>query len=342
METNVQSGGISYLNVPKVPLYFLFLLILLSSPCCAIDELPKVPSLDNKSIAEADYLLQNASLIATKSYCFSDSIPSHFVIPGTQDPLPGTAWYKGGKVEVTISKGKFPSVIGMTQKDAEKILTDLNLTPEVISSRNESVPQGFVFDQDPKTVGCLSLSTVKIFINAPLRIYDVSFDKSHILNDTIFVPEQVMVKGYVSSRLKKGEHLWIAVRPILSNDWWPQPFPGEIVPYDNGMLQGRVYLGGNSSDLFEIGILILDNETNEKFLEWESYSNETADWAPITAKKYGSNVTEATINRQKLASFEVKLLISRDASWRFFDAQPKNQAISLPRYSGIDTRLPGT
>jgi hypothetical protein len=108
----------------------------------------------------------------------------------------------------------------------------------------------------------------------------------------------------------------MAIKPILSNNWWPQLSPGEITPSYNGKFYASGYLGGNNSDLFEIGILILNNETNEKFLEWSSYSNNATNWVPITDKSYPSNVTDAEIDAQRLVSLEVELQKKSSVIWK--------------------------
>ena len=277
------------------------------------------------SIAEADKLLENYSMTTNKSYCFSDLIPTHLVIPGTQDPEPGILWYKGDKVKVKISEGRFPSVIGMNQLEAEQTIVDANLTPQVIIGRNETVLQGFVFDQEPKKVGCRFPDVVKIFVNAPLRISNITLKPSIIRNNRNIVPETVMVSGYVSSRLKKNEHLWTAIRPLLFNNWFPQISPGEITPDDNGIFQGSAYFYGNNSDLYEIGVLILGNETNERFHEWELSSNRNADWGPINDRN-NSNVTDTEINNQKLAALDVELQQKASDIWKpqFVYPQPKS------------------
>jgi hypothetical protein len=64
------------------------------------------------------------------------------------------------------------------------------------------------------------------------------------------------------------------VKPFYStSNWWPQTPPGDInLSYDR-TFEGNAYLGGNDKDLFEIAVLILDNETNKRFKEWENYSS---------------------------------------------------------------------
>jgi hypothetical protein len=196
MKSNDKKNENSCLKKRKDPLYILILLTFCVTQCSSAVDLTKVPLLDNKSSAEVDYLLENASLIANKSYCFSDSTPRHFAIPKTQDPVQDTIWYKGGEVKVKISEGKFPSVIGMSQPDAEQTIASLNLTPIVVTDRNETVPQGFVFDQEPKNVGCHAPSIVKIFINAPLSVYNITLYPINVLGRNIEIEkERAFVDG---------------------------------------------------------------------------------------------------------------------------------------------------
>lgn len=320
MKSNSVKNEKSHLKKPEGMLFALLLFSLWIGQCFAIVDLPKVPLLDNISIAEADYLLANSNLTANKSYCFSNSIPEHFVIPKTQNPAYGTIWYADGEVTLKVSRGKFPSVIGMSQPDAERTISDLNLIPKVITDRNETVPQGFVFNQEPKKVGCLAPEIVTIFVSAPLSVDGITLNPYRVRDSgdeyRIITTETSILTGHISSRLKENEHLWIAVKPILSNNWWPQTSPGDITLYGDGMFQGSVYLGGNDSDLFEIGILLLNNETNERFLQWDSDSKNATNWGPITDPNYRSYLTNAEINSLKLTSLEVELQKKSSQIWK--------------------------
>lgn len=284
------------------------MVIIWSNQAWAVIDLAEVPLLDMKSEAKADSDLQNASFSASKQYCFSDSIPKHFVIPETQDPVAETLWYAGSQIKVKISRGAFPSLIGMSKSEAEAVLQEENLTYVEIDGRNDTVRQGFIFDQEPKEASCYPPKELKLFVNAPLSLNNLTIEPSKYINGETVVPSTVRVQGRLSSPLKRNEHLWIAVKPFYStSNWWPQTPPGDInLSYDR-TFEGNAYLGGNDKDLFEIAVLILDNETNERFKEWENYSSSMNNWPAITDPTLDMNVSKAIIDAQVLESLEVKL-----------------------------------
>jgi len=314
MKLSGSKGKGSYQRILKASVYLFLAVMFWTSQSLGVVDLVKVPSLDMISEAEADSRLENASLSACKQYCFSDSIPKHLVIPGTQDPAANISWYAGSQVKIKISRGTFPFVIGMDKSDAKTVLQEENLTYVTINGRNDTVQQGFIFDQEPKKAGCYLPKELRIFVNAPLSVGNIIVNPSERNDSEILVKSStIIVEGRLSSSLREFEHLWIALKPDYSiNNWWPQTPPGDIKPDHDGTFQGNAYIGGNNGNRFEIGILILDNETNRRFLDWEDYSRAINSWAPITDPALTMNVTKADIEAKKIAYLNVTLNVLKN------------------------------
>ena len=68
---------------------------------------------------------------------------------------------KGETVTITVSKGQdpankeivIPSVVGMTQSQAQSALADAGFRYKVLSTSNDSVEKGVVIDQSPTGTG---------------------------------------------------------------------------------------------------------------------------------------------------------------------------------------------
>lgn len=126
----------------------------------------------------------------------------------------------------------------------------------------------------------------------------------------ILVPSTIVVKGNLSINLKENEHLWIAVKPYKSiENWWPQT-GGPLALKENRTYEGNAFLGGTNGDLFEIGILIIGDQLNSKFLDWINYSKKVNKWPPITEGHQGANhkVSKEEIEVHKYASITVILM----------------------------------
>jgi hypothetical protein len=96
----------------------------------------------------------------------------------------------------------------------------------------------------------------------------ISIDTPH---ENESVDSTLVVKGRLSKDLEKDEHLWIAVKPYKSiNYWWPQS-GGPIEPV-NRAFEGNAFLSGENGDKFEIGVIIVGNDLNEKIMDWENVS----------------------------------------------------------------------
>lgn len=144
------------------------------------------------------------------------------------------------------------------------------------------------------------------YMENPLTTGNLTLEQS---KSGIFAPSACVVKGSLSSEIGSRDHLWIAVKPYKSiENWWPQT--GGPLPIINGSdFEGNAFLGGTCGDLFEIGILIVGDEINNKFSDWINYSRSTNKWPPITEGSPGrdNSVSKQEIEAKKYASITVIL-----------------------------------
>lgn len=264
----------------------------------------KVPSIENMSETQAVQKLNQIGLVANFRECFSDAINKSNVTPGSQRPEAGKDFLAGKEVRANVSMGPYPIVIGLSADEARYILEEANIAYEILDGHNSSVKEGYVFDQEPKEINCPGPDfKVKIFINKPLTIQIMSPKENQN------VSSYIVVTGRVSSDLMKNESLWIAVKPLANiNNWWPQDNPPKVEPISKEF-QGEAFLGGEKGDRFEIGILVVDNETNKKFMDWLNTSKKENDWPSITGGRPGTDqkVAKEIIEARKLAKVVVTL-----------------------------------
>ena len=123
-----------------------------------------VPDVSGRTRAEAQTLLQASGFIVGEvTEVFSDNVEAGLVI--TQDPRAGESAAKGSAVNLEISKGAdiaiVPSVIGMTETDAFKLLTDAGFSPQPLAPEyNKDIEAGKVFKQEPSAGEKLKKGTV--------------------------------------------------------------------------------------------------------------------------------------------------------------------------------------
>lgn len=142
--------------------------------------------------------------------------------------------------------------------------------------------------------------------NNPVNADSLTIVESQI---GILVPSTIVVKGNLSHDLKENDHLWIAVKPYKSmENWWPQT-GGPLAIMENRTFEGNAFLGGTNGDLFEIGLLIVGDELNSKFLDWLNYSKNVGKWPPISEGHQGADhkVSKEEIETHKYASVTVIL-----------------------------------
>ena len=112
-----------------------------------------VPSVLDRPQDQAVTALDQAHLTASVTEAFSEEVPAGTVM--AVDPGVGETVARGSEVALTVSKGKeryeVPNLAGSTQAEAERRLTETNLTlGEVTEQFSEKVPEGQVVSMDPK------------------------------------------------------------------------------------------------------------------------------------------------------------------------------------------------
>jgi len=112
-----------------------------------------VPDVSGRTAEEATKLLNDAGFVlGTVTPVFSDNVDVGLVTK--QTPSAGDEAKKGTAVDLEISKGAdvaiVPSVIGMTETDAFKLLTEAGFSPQPLAQEfNKDVDAGKVFKQEP-------------------------------------------------------------------------------------------------------------------------------------------------------------------------------------------------
>jgi serine/threonine-protein kinase len=128
-----------------------------------------VPTVTGKTEAAARAAIIAAGLkVGTVTHANSDTVRSGLVISQTPN---GGSLQSGQKVDFVVSSGKplkqVPSVVGLTQQDAENAITQAGLVPQVIQEDFSTCPQtpGSVCRQDPQQGTMVTEgSTVTIFV----------------------------------------------------------------------------------------------------------------------------------------------------------------------------------
>jgi non-specific serine/threonine protein kinase len=112
-----------------------------------------VPEIVGKTSEEAQRAVEDAGLIwAAPTRDFSDTVPDGSVI--SCEPSPGDSARLNQEVTAVVSRGveqkKVPDVVGKTQEDATKAITDAGLTLGAITQEySSSVASGQVVSSDP-------------------------------------------------------------------------------------------------------------------------------------------------------------------------------------------------
>lgn len=267
-------------------------------------EVRPIPNIENMGEGDAIRALEERGFIPQFYYCFSN-VEKYNIIPGTLDPKANFNYSVGREVKAGVSLGDIPLVIGLTEDEAKARLKSSNMPIDVEIGWNGSVKDGIVYDQDPKSAACLPIhSKIKIFVNRLIII-----DKPQEGEE---VPSRTVVRGRLSSDLKDGEYLWIAVKPEASiQNWWPQIDGNSSIEPIGGAFEGNAFLGGNKNDSFEIGIILLDDELNQKFRQWGNVSRLQGRWPPITEGYPEENlkVSKKEIEKHLIARVNVTLNI---------------------------------
>ncbi len=113
----------------------------------------QLPDLVNKTQEEAEQIVKDLKLkLSVKSEEFSDTVEKGKII--SQDPSyqPNYTIKEHTEISVVISKGtettEVPDLVGKTREEAEKLLQDAGLTPDITEQNDEKVEAGIVLSQD--------------------------------------------------------------------------------------------------------------------------------------------------------------------------------------------------
>ena len=127
-----------------------------------------IPDVSGRTTAEATTLLNNAGFVlGTVTQVFSDNVDVGLVTK--QTPRAGDEAKKGTPIDLEVSKGAdvaiVPSVIGMDQTDAFKLLTEAGFSPQPLDQEfNKDVDAGKVFKQEPSAGEKLKKGTVVNYV----------------------------------------------------------------------------------------------------------------------------------------------------------------------------------
>lgn len=111
-----------------------------------------VPTVANKTVAQAQQLLSDAGFRSTTSDVFDDDVPSGLVVGS--EPEAGTEIRRFQPVSLFVSKGPqlfpLPELSGATLEEAKNGLNAAEMAlGQVTEQFNEEVPAGIVLSQDP-------------------------------------------------------------------------------------------------------------------------------------------------------------------------------------------------
>jgi serine/threonine protein kinase len=121
-----------------------------------ITNLTTVPEVEKMFYDNAKIALASSGLIIEKELdTFSSSVPLDYII--SQNPQSGSRIVKDSKVKVVVSKGvqiselvKTPSIIGLNQEEAKKIINEAGLKiSETLNESSSIFDPGIVISQDP-------------------------------------------------------------------------------------------------------------------------------------------------------------------------------------------------
>ena len=128
----------------------------------------QVPDVSGRTRAEAQKLLQDAGfVVGTVNEVFSDNVDVGLVT--SQTPRANESARKGSPVDLEISRGAdlaiVPSVIGMSETDAFKLLTEAGFRPQPLKQEfNKEFDAGKVFKQQPSAGEKLKKGTVVDYV----------------------------------------------------------------------------------------------------------------------------------------------------------------------------------
>jgi len=142
-----------------------------------------LPSLFEKTVAEATQILTDRGLKATTRRDFSESVDRDLVV--RSEPKAGSTVRTGTTVTLVVSKGqapvRVPNVLGKTRAEADRLLSNAGFDMTVSEAFSDEVPAGLVISQSPAGGGTRARgSRVAITLSKGpdvVRVPDVRGDK---------------------------------------------------------------------------------------------------------------------------------------------------------------------
>jgi eukaryotic-like serine/threonine-protein kinase len=132
----------------------------------------EVPQVIGRPVAEARAVMEDIGLSVTVREEVNEFTPEGNVID--QNPSGGTRVQTGSSVELRVSAGRgdaeVPDVVGRTEAEAIRILTNAEFLTNVELRENDTVPEGRVISQEPGAGGVArKRSTVTLIVSSGSR-----------------------------------------------------------------------------------------------------------------------------------------------------------------------------
>lgn len=125
------------------------------------------------------------------------------------------------------------------------------------------------------------------------------------------VGSSVVVKGQLPSEPGDDQFFWIAVKPLNAvTNWFPQNnAEKQLLIKKDWSFEGNAYLCCDNGQKFEIALLKLDRDLNQKFRNYVNNSMVNGNWSSITVghPRTNDSVSLEEIEDSKLDWIEVEL-----------------------------------
>jgi hypothetical protein len=110
------------------------------------------------------------------------------------------------------------------------------------------------------------------------------------------VPINVNVSGTTHGKRSDNQYFWLLVHPHSNPGlWWPQ---GRHLSFSDGLWNGEVAIGTiNDSGVFDIAVVMVNEQTEMYFLAWNEKSKSSGDWPGIRMPPNAKIMDQITIKR---------------------------------------------
>jgi len=194
----------------------------------------QVPSVEGKTLAEAEQLLADANLTyQINKKVYDAEYPENYVI--NQSPKAGELIKRTRPVLLDISLGpelkSVPGVIGETERSARIMLTNAGFTPadDVEEVYDEQIPAGTVIDQDPKPETKLPVgSEVRLTVSLGPKLQEISMP--NLLGKTLEEAQKILAEN----KLSVGK-----ITEEISYEYFSGQVSKQSVPPKQSILQGE-------------------------------------------------------------------------------------------------------